>query len=103
MPGECLQKNVIYQADVHSNGKTMTYFGSSVDFKKRYYKHKATFEDPEHPQHTTLSSYIWKLKNDNIPWDIKWSVKARGHPFSSDVIFVTTIHDRKKPFYLCSM
>ena len=51
--------------------------------KKRYYKHKATFEDPEHPQHTTLSSYIWKLKNDNIPWDIKWSVKARGHPFSS--------------------
>ena len=36
MPGECKQKNVIYQADVHVNGKIMTYFRSSVDFKQRY-------------------------------------------------------------------
>ena len=33
--------------------------------------------------HTTLSSHIRKLKDKQIPYDIKWSIKARGHAFSS--------------------
>lgn len=82
MPGECVQSNVVYQVDVKGNGKIMSYCGSTVDFKKRYSQHKASFNEVP-KQHTTLSSYIWKLKNENIPYDIKWSVKTKGHPFSS--------------------
>ena len=35
IPGECLQKNVVYQAEVHADDKIMTYYGSTVDFKSR--------------------------------------------------------------------
>ena len=31
----------------------------------------------------TLSSYIWKLKDREIPRVVNWSIKARGHPSSS--------------------
>ena len=33
--------------------------------------------------HTTLSSHIWKLKDKNIPYKVKWSIKTRGHAFSN--------------------
>jgi hypothetical protein len=32
---------------------------------------------------TTLASYIWKLMDKQINYEIKWSIKARGHAFSS--------------------
>ena len=82
IPGKCNQKNVIYQADVLADNKTMTYFGSTEDFKTRYYKHKASFNQRP-AQHTTLSSYIWRLKDESIPYEVNWSIKAKGHPFSS--------------------
>ena len=44
--------------------------------------HKSTFNKvPD--SHTTLSSYIWKLKDKGIPYEVKRSIKARGHAFSS--------------------
>ena len=33
--------------------------------------------------HTTLSFYIWKLKVKNVPYSLKWSIKDKGHAFSS--------------------
>ena len=82
IPGECDQKNVVYQADVHGDNKIMKYFGSTEDFKKRWYAHKASFNKrPANP--TTLSSYVWMLKDRNITPKVVWSIKARGHAFSS--------------------
>ena len=77
------QKNVIYQADVHADNKVMKYYGSTEnEFKKRCSTHKSTFSKvPD--SHTTLSSYIWKLKDKGIGYEVKWSIKARGHAFSS--------------------
>jgi hypothetical protein len=72
------QKNVVYQADVYGDNKIMKYFGSTENFKGRYYKHKSSFKDRP-ANHTTLSSYVWKLKDKNIPFEVKWSIKARGH------------------------
>ena len=82
IPGECNQKNVVYQVEIWGDNKIMYYYGSTEDFKTRYYKHKASFNKRQ-SQHTTLSSYIWKLKDNNIPYEIKWSIKAKGHTFSS--------------------
>ena len=73
---------MIYQVEVWGDNKIMYYYGSTEDFKTRYYKHKASFNKRQ-SQHTTLSSYIWKLKDNDIPYEIKWSIKARGHTFSS--------------------
>ena len=59
----------------------MTYFGSTVDFKSRYSKHKSSFT--KRPvNHTTLSSYVWKIKDKNLPFTIRWSIKAQGHPYN---------------------
>ena len=60
----------------------MKYFGSTIDFKSRYSKHKSLF-NKRPTMHTTLSSYIWKLKDKNINFNVEWSVKAKGHAFSS--------------------
>ena len=82
MPNECNQKNIIYQAEVQAEGKIMTYYGSTVDFKKRYGSHKHSLKHKTANQ-TALSSYVWKLKDKKVPHEIRWSRKARGHPFAS--------------------
>ena len=60
----------------------MKYIGSTIDFKKRYSQHKSSF-NIRPTAHTTLSSYVWKLKDKSIPFEIRWSIKSRGHAFSS--------------------
>ena len=82
MPNECNQKNIIYQAEVQAEGKIMTYYGSTVDFKKRYGSHKHSLKHKTANQ-TALSSHVWKLKDKKVPHEIRWSRKARGHPFAS--------------------
>ena len=83
MPNRRDQTNMIYQADVHTEKRVMSYFGlTKNEFKKRCSTHKLSFRNI--PKcHTTLSSYIWKIKDEKIPHFVKWSIKARGHPFSS--------------------
>lgn len=77
-----LELDVIYQVEVWGDNKIMYYHGSMEDFKVRYYQHKVSIKKGP-SLHTTLSSYVWKLKDDNISYKIKWSIKARGHTFSS--------------------
>ena len=83
MPDRCDPTNVVYQADVHAENGVMSYYGLTENkFKKRCSNHKTSFRNK--PQcHTTLSSYVWKLKDKKIPHFVNWSIKARGHPFSS--------------------
>jgi len=85
MPDRCDVPNVIYQADVHAEDSTvvMSYYGlTESEFKVRCSAHKTSFRRV--PKcHTTLSSYIWKLKDKKTPHVVNWSIKARGHPFSS--------------------
>ena len=46
IPGACNQKGVIYQATVTSGrgGHEENYVGLAADFKRRFYKHKASLE-----------------------------------------------------------
>ena len=60
----------------------MNYFGSTENFKSRYSQHKSSFKNRP-AAHTTLSSYIWKLKDENIQFQVKWSIIKKGHAFSS--------------------
>ena len=77
-PDRCDQTNVIYQADVHipSENKVMKYYGSTERmFKKRCSEHRSSFREiPK--SHTSLSSYIWKLKDKRTPYFVNWSIKA---------------------------
>ena len=61
----------------------MIYYGSTErEFKKRCSEHKSAFRDINRPQ-TALSSYVWKLKGKKIPYHVNWSIKSKGHSFSS--------------------
>ena len=81
----CAVKNVVYVCEVtrDDTGHTEFYTGASKNFKKRWYSHNATFVNEDHDNPTTLSSYIWDLKNSgNPPVTLKWSVKDRAPPFN---------------------
>ena len=84
MDGNCLIDNVVYKAKVvDSDNNTNTYTGlTSNTFKKRYYKHRSTFEDENHENPTTLSSHIWSLKNQNKTFDLSWSILERAQNFN---------------------
>ena len=83
--GHCLQKSVVYQAHVTTANKTMIYTGMTKNsFKQRWCVHNATIEKrPPKEKVTTLSEYVWKLKDQNIPFKITWSIKSKAYAFSS--------------------
>ena len=75
---------VIYKAEVNGEGLTPeTYTGlTSQTFKKRYYGHTSSFANRDSNSSTTLSSYIWDLKDLDLNYNISWSDIARGKPFN---------------------
>ena len=83
--GECLQKSVIYQADVQVvGGKKMSYIGlTERTFKERYREHTGSFRHENQGHKTELSKYIWKLKNENKQFEIAWSIKSKAYAYQS--------------------
>ena len=59
LKGECLQKDVIYQATVTNGDEQRKYVGSTVLFKNRYYAHSRSFVKEERRHDTTLSEFVW--------------------------------------------
>ena len=81
VPGDCLQKGVIYQATVtrKDNNSTKNYIGLTAGtFKKRHGNHKSDFKHCKYRKSTTLSEHIWKLKDKNIDFEIKWKYVDKG-------------------------
>ena len=80
----CDSKNIIYQATLtQDNGKVDTYVGlCSTPFWQRYANHKTSFSNQKHRNETTLSSFIWDLKEKNINFTLKWRVIDRGKPYN---------------------
>ena len=57
---------------------TKQYVGSSgTIFKSRYTRHTCSFNNYKHIFKTTLSKYIWELKDKNLDFNIKWEILAR--------------------------
>ena len=85
LPGRCTISGVIYTAEVtrQDTGKVEFYTGlTDRTFKKRWYSHKASFENPDLRTETRLATYIWKLKDDGIPYTLKWNIIDRGKAFN---------------------
>ena len=76
VPGACKTKSVIYQAKVveQTSGKVESYVGlTEGEFKTRFNNHTCSFRDVGKRGSTSLAEHIWKLKDDNLPYDIQWS------------------------------
>ena len=83
LEGQCLRKNIIYQATVTQEDKSEeTYTGlCSTEFKKRLGVHKNSFKYEDKNQ-TSLSKFIWDLKRKNKKFEVTWKILDRGEPFS---------------------
>ena len=71
LPSKCTTDQLVYKATVSSGNSVETYVGLTAgQFKDRYYGHNFDFKnlDPKD------SSYIWSLKEENKPYQIKWEV-----------------------------
>ena len=85
--GRCLQESVVHQAVVErqDNKKQQSYIGlTEGPFKMRYNNHNYTFRKEKHRNSTSLSKYIWSLKNDNIQFSIKWKIVKRCRSYNSN-------------------
>ena len=75
LQGNCLQNEIVYKANIHSQGKLKCYFGlSEGQFKTRYNNHKTSFKYIGNRENTELAKYIWKLKETNKKFEITWEI-----------------------------
>ena len=76
--GKCLSEGVVYGATVKTNTSQETYTGlTEPPFKTRYGVHKSNFLHKSQ-KGTTLSSYIWTLKDKSTPFTLDWHIIARS-------------------------
>ena len=47
-------------------------------FQDTHYKHNIAYKH----KHTTLSKYIWYLKNNNIQFNLEWSILDKAKSFN---------------------
>ena len=81
--GNCLVDSVVYKTEVKDNNNTNTYTGLTCNtFKDRFYGHRHSFRYRDSKQSTTLSSHIWKLKDKNENFEVKWSIIDRASEFN---------------------
>ena len=91
----CQTRSLIYRADlkyeVDRQGPqgvleiNKVYFGNSMNtFKQRYAVHKSSFTHQRYKDSTGLSSFIWKLKDRNLPYSLKFSVETLAPAYTKE-------------------
>ena len=83
LQGKCQTDNLVYQAKVKTDSEEQTYIGlTATTFKLRLANHKTSFKYESKRGTTTLSNYVWDLKNRGVEYDLEWSLIGRAQPFS---------------------
>ena len=80
--GECLIKEIVYQAEVTTSSNTETYVGlTATEFKTRWRNHQQSFTHEKKKNDTELSKYLWQLKEQKKEFTITRKVieKARAY------------------------
>ena len=75
--GQCLAQNIVYKCIASTSvNLDKTYLRTAEgDFKKRYNNHTKSFRHKRYSYETTLSKYIWEIKEkyNEMP-TLKWSI-----------------------------
>ena len=101
--GACQTKEVVYKATVTrlDNNQVETYTGlTGATFKTRYNKHMSDFRNQAYSDSTTLSKYIWDLKNQNTPHNVSWQILSKARGFNP-VTKTCQLCLREKFFIMC--
>ena len=94
LDGNCQTSDIIFKCIASTTiNPDKIYLGTAEgNFKKRYYNHKTSFKNREKANDTTLSKYVWEVKNkykETPP--IKWPI----------VKYVPGYSNVTKKFLLC--
>ena len=85
LEGDCRkERSCIYTCKVIrlDNGESESYTGLAGNtFKERFYGHNGNINNKDQTG-TKLSQYIWYLKDNNIPYDTKWSILKKAKTFN---------------------
>ena len=82
--GECLIKDIVYQAIATSDNKTETYFWlTATAFKSRLENHRASLKSKSKCNATELSKYIWQLKESNCNHFLNWKTLCYASHYSN--------------------
>ena len=66
------------------NQNKETYIGlTENNFKTRYNGHSSNLNNNEKRSATTLSEYVWKLKDSNVQYNITWKIISRAKSYNT--------------------
>ena len=92
---QCQTRSLVYKADLkyevvrqgtQGNQEIQkVYFGNSMNtFKQRYGVHKSSFTHRKYKDSTGLSSFIWKLKDRNLNFNLQFSVVTLAPAYTKE-------------------
>ena len=97
--GNCLTESLVYKGEVKYQltnprsgaleNKKKYYIGLTCNsFKQRHEGHKTSINNPAYRNKgTTLSSHIWKLKDNNINFDLKFTILKQSRIYTKEAKF----------------
>ena len=84
LKGECLVKEVVYQATITTAEGTETYVGlTATEFKTRWRNHQMSFRHDSKRNDTELSKHLWQLKDQKKDFQISWRILAKAKSYSN--------------------
>jgi len=85
LTGNCRIQSVVYKCEVTAPSQPKrVYIGlTEKEFKQRFNGHNQSFKNNKYKNSTTLSTYIWSLKDQNITPTINWSIVKRVKSYSN--------------------
>ena len=84
LKGECLVKDVVYQATVSTAESLETYVGlTATEFKTRWRNHQMSFKHENKRNDTELSKHLWLLKDQKKDFSISWKILAKAKSYTN--------------------
>ena len=86
--GSCKTSSVVYEAkveyEVDNKRLSKIYIGASqTEFKLRYNNHVCSFRNYHKRKDTSLSNFVWSLKEKNVDYNITWRILRKCRPFAN--------------------
>ena len=80
--GKCMEKSLIYRAEVTSaEGRRHYYRQTARTFKERYYGHHHDLQHAGKSESTSLSTYVWKLREKEVEPTVSWHKVCSAKPY----------------------
>ena len=85
LKGDCRIRSVVYKCDVTApNRSKKVYIGlTEKEFKDRFRGHNTSFNHEKYRHNTSLSDYVWSLKDEGIIPNLQWSIIKRAKSYSN--------------------